>query len=288
MKRSIQPQDKLRVASINLSNNTSFYHDRVRAIIKEAELKNVDVLLLQEIVPQERDYICQIANEAGLVEHFISPSVIIRQQKDVASSTAIFSRLPLTGMNEMSLTALSGATKGAYGLVEFNGHNIFVMSVHLIRGAQNGYIRLKQSLLIEEAAARLAVDHGYSIVGGTFNDIPDGDSVRYLKGLKTSQDVKSTFWVDVTEGTPLADTPTTRYHSMLGTEAATRNNIPFPEMLPERKVDYLFTRGWVYGNVGMPMGVELFGVSQSKEGLTVSDHYGVLSDFWYPESSTIQ
>lgn len=247
-------------------------------------MQEVDVLLLQEITPGEKEYIRNLAKDAGFEESYISPSIVIRQDQQAPSSTGIFSRYPLLHPNEMNLTALAGATKGAYATVEFNGNHIFVLSVHLLRGAENGHIRLKQARLIEEIAAKLSNDSGHAIVGGTFNDIPDGDSVRYMKGRKTSKDMKSTFWVDATEGTKLEDTPTTRYHSMLGVEAAKKSGVRFPELLPERKIDYLFTRGWVYGNVGMSMDPQRFGVSQTKEGLTASDHFGVLADFWFPRA----
>lgn len=280
------PSDqKIKVASINLSNNTAFYKDRIKAVFFEAKKKTVDVLLLQEITQGEKENLRSLAAKAGFVHSYIAPSAVVRRQGSIGSSTGIFSRYPLHNADEMNLTAWSGSTKGAYASVEFNGHNIFLLSVHLLRGAENGYIRLKQATLIEETAARLS-HGGKAIVGGTFNDIPDGDSVRYLKGRKASSETKSAFWVDATEGSAIEDHPTTRYNSLLGREAADNNGILFPELIPERKVDYLFSRGWVYGTAGMPVDAELFGVSQSKEGLGVSDHYGVLADFWFPPKNT--
>lgn len=282
MTLQINSDQKLRVASLNLSNNTAFYNDRVKAVIFEANKKDVDVLLLQEIAQNEKESIKNLALQAGYEYSYVSPSVVVRQHGSVGSSTGIFSRYPMVNADEMNLTALTGATRGAYATVEFNGHYIFVLSVHLLRGAENGYIRLKQATLLEETASRQALDRGKAIVGGTFNDVPDGDSVRYLKGLKASNEIKSAFWIDATDGSDIQDTPTTRYNSLLGRESAENNDIPFPELIPERKVDYLLVRGWVYGSIGMPMNPELFGISHSKEGLGVSDHYGVLADFWFP------
>jgi endonuclease/exonuclease/phosphatase family metal-dependent hydrolase len=287
MNIQIPSDQKLRVATLNLSNNTAFYKDRVRAVILEAKKKDVEVLLLQEISQLEKENIRTLAQQAGYEFSFISPSLVVRQHGTVGSSTGIFSRYPLTNADEMNLTAMAGATKGAYSTVEFNGHSIFVLSVHLLRGAENGYIRLKQATLIEETALRLAHDRGKSIVGGTFNDLPDGDSVRYLKGRKASNETKSAFWVDATEGSDIENHSTTRYDSLLGREAAEKSGIQFPELIPERKLDYLFVRGWVYGTIGMPTDAELFGISQSKEGLGVSDHYGVLADFWFPPKNTL-
>lgn len=285
MTSQIPSDQKLRVASINLSNNTAFYRDRIKAVLFEAKKKDIQVLLLQEVAQGEKDNLRTLAAKAGFPHSYISPSIVVRQHGSVGSSTGIFSRFPLHNADEMNLTAWSGSTKGAYASVEFNGHSVFLLSVHLLRGAENGYIRLKQATLIEETASRLA-HNGKAIVGGTFNDIPDGDSVRYIKGRKASSETKSAFWVDATEGSAIEEQPTTRYNSLLGREAADTNGIQFPELIPERKVDYLFSRGWVYGTVGMPMDAELFGISQSKEGLGVSDHYGVLADFWFPPKNT--
>lgn len=287
MTLQIPSDQKLRVATINLSSNTAFYRDRVKAVIREAEKKNIDILLLQEIAQPEKSNIRQFGEDAGYNYFFVAPSIVLRQHGKVASSTAILSRLPFTSAAEMNLTAMVGATKGAYVTVDFNGNQIFLLSAHLLRGADNGFIRLKQATLIEGIAAQVVGEKGYAITGGTFNDIPDGDSVRYLKGRKSSSDTKSAFWVDATEGSDIEKTPTTRYGTMLGREAAENIGIHFPELLPERKVDYLFTRGWVYGTIGMPMDAELFGISHSKEGLTVSDHFGVVSDFWFPNKKSL-
>lgn len=285
MTPQIPSDQKLRVASINLSNNTAFYKDRIKAVMFEAKKKNIEVLLLQEIAQGEKDNLRNLAAKAGFKYSYISPSIVVRQHGSVGSSTGIFSRYPLESADEMNLTAMHGSTKGSYATVQFNGHSIFLLSVHLLRGAENGYIRLKQATLIEETAARLS-HGGKAIVGGTLNDVPDGDSVRYLKGRKASSETKSAFWVDATEGSDIEDHPTTRYNSLLGREAADNNAIQFPELIPERKVDYLLSRGWVYGTIGMPMDPELFGISQSKEGLGVSDHYGVLADFWFPPKNS--
>lgn len=283
------PQDqRLRVATLNLSSNTAFYKDRVKAVIHEASKKSVDVLLLQEIAQTEKDTIRNLTQQAGYEYFHISSAITPRQPGAVGSGTGIFSRYPLTNSDEMNLTAMAGATKGAYATVTFNGHHILLMSVHLLRGAENGYIRLKQATLIEETAVRLAHDKGRAVIGGTLNDIPDGDSVRYFKGRKASNEIKSAFWIDATEGSKIEDAPTSRYNSILGREAAENSSIQFPELIPERKVDYLLTRGWVYGTVGMPLDPELFGISHSKEGLGVSDHYGVLADFWFPERNVIE
>ena len=255
---------------------------RVEAVFREAIDSNVEVLLLQEIAHDQKENIRNLAIAAGYEHSFISPSRTIRNQGTVPSSTAIFSHYPLSHADEMTLTLASGATKAARAHVKFNGHDIFCMSVHLVRGAANGAIRLKQATLIEEAATRSAYDGGHAIVGGTFNDISDGDSVRYLKGLKTSLNVSSAFWVDSTEHTEIANTPTTRYQSTLGKEAARISGIKFPELLPNRKLDYLFSRGWVYGTIGTPLDSSLFGVSLLPEGV-LSDHFGIMSDFWFPK-----
>lgn len=282
------PQDqKLRVATLNLSSETAFYKGRVKAALFEAKKKAVDVLMLQELSQTEKDNIKHLALQAGFEYSYIAPSAVVRQQGGVGSSTGIFSRYPLENADEMNLTAMAGSTKGAYAIIEFNGHHIFFMSVHLLRGAENGYIRLKQASLIEETVERVAYDRGKAIVGGTLNDTPEGDSVRYLKGLKASNETKSAFWIDATAGSDIEHTPTTRYDSILGREAADNRGIQFPEMIPERKVDYLMVRGWVYGTVGMPMDAEQFGISHSKEGLGVSDHYGVQADFWFPQKNII-
>lgn len=54
-------------------------------------------------------------------------------------------------------------------------------------------------------------------------------------------------------------------------------------LVPERKIDYIFVQGWIYGQIGSPSNVSLFGSTLTTDGHEISDHYGVIADIWLPK-----
>lgn len=280
----ITTDSTLKVATLNLHSSSTLYVERVTAAIIEAHVNNIDVVMVQEVHETQQELLRQAFARAGYSHAFISEPVSARNNPNNGSSTAIFSRQEIHTARELNLTNLPGAQKAAVSVLHVNGYEVHIISAHLAWGAENGHLRLRQAMLIADYARRVKLNNpdALLVAGGTFNDTPDSDSVRYLEGKKSSDDSASTFWLDVTQDSEFENSPTTRYDTDLGKETAIKTGILKPEMLPARKVDYLFTHGWVYGKAGMPLRTILFGVETTPNGEPISDHYGVATEIWLP------
>lgn len=275
--------NSLKVATLNLHNSPGSYLERADAAVREAEENRVEVLLIQELRFTEWKKIVELFAIHGYTHHFFSDPLESKKAPTGGSSTAVFSSLPFKTTRQLNLTALPGAHKAAVAVLDYKGYEIHVLSTHFVWGGDGGHSRLRQAMILNEYANRYGVgSKSLIIAGGTFNDIPEADSVRYLKGLKSSDDNTSAFWVDVTENSPLHNAPTTRHDTKWGVAAAKGTGIKLPSMVPERCVDYLFVQGWVYGSAGMPFKTEKFGVHKTVNNLDISDHYGVMTNFWLP------
>lgn len=273
----------LKVATLNLHNSPVSYLERAAAAVQEAAENRVEVLLIQELLFSERKEVTELFQSHGYTHSFISDPLESKKAPTGGSSTAVFSSIPFKTTRELNLTALPGAHKAAVAVLDHEGYEIHAISAHLVWGGDNGHSRLRQAMILNEYANRYSVNSRVlMLAGGTFNDIPEADSVRYLKGLKSSDDNSSAFWVDVTENSPIYNVPTTRHDTKWGIAAAKSTGIKLPSMVPERCVDYLFVQGWVYGSAGMPFKTERFGVHKTVSNLDISDHYGVMTNLWLP------
>jgi hypothetical protein len=58
--------------------------------------------------------------------------------------------------------------------------------------------------------------------------------------------------------------------------------IEFPELLPDRRIDYVWTYGWAYGRPGCPVAMQRSFTDTTRYGYPASDHYGLTVDFWVP------
>jgi endonuclease/exonuclease/phosphatase family metal-dependent hydrolase len=281
----ITTDSTLKVATLNLHSGSTLHVERVTAAIIEAHISKVDVVLVQEVHETQRELLRLAFSRAGYSHTFISEPASARNNPNNGSSTAIFSRKEIHTARDLNLTNLPGAQKAAVSILQTNGYEIHLVSAHLAWGAEHGHLRLRQAMLIADYARRVKLNNPNALLvaGGTFNDTPDSDSVRYLEGKKSSDDSASTFWLDVTQNSEFENTPTTRYDTVLGKETAIKTGILRPEMLPARKVDYLFTHGWVYGKAGMPLRTTLFGTSTTPNGDPISDHYGIATEIWLPK-----
>jgi endonuclease/exonuclease/phosphatase family metal-dependent hydrolase len=110
----------------------------------------------------------------------------------------------------------------------------------------------------------------YAVLGGDLNSEPTAASVRWLTGLDV-QDGRSTLWVDAWRFGPGAGCTSTASNPFSARTAASVG-ITDPEQLPDRRIDYLFSRGYAFGRTGAITEAELLGDGPGK---AFGDHYGV-------------
>lgn len=168
-----------------------------------------------------------------------------------------------------------------------NDRLILVCSVHFPWGAHNESRRLEHALHIDLQMAEIMKtlpEGSISILSGDFNCTPNSESIRFLKG-ETAYKNSSTFWVDVWsetgEGQGFTFDPSMNNSNL--NETAYRNGIMIPELMPRRRLDYIFVKGWVFGKSGSPLSSRLLGRKPNSKGDFASDHFGLRAEIWNPD-----
>lgn len=92
-------------------------------------------------------------------------------------------------------------------------------------------------------------------------------------------EAKGTFFVDAYSIAGQEDEwdTTDQGNNYWGHLTAQRHGIMCPEMLPQRRIDYILSHGWVYGKRGCPVSYNRFGEPKPERGFMdpLSDHYGI-------------
>ncbi len=161
-----------------------------------------------------------------------------------------------------------------------NEVDLNLFSAHFIWGGETEVQRAKQAELIELWASEVekVKPSSVSLLAGDLNAEPDYRSIRYLSGKELSLDNShGTLWTDAWVSAGSEDNAITNSHStnVQGRATAFRSGIAYPGFLPDRRIDYIFVRGWRYGKIGSPVS---FGYMTHPEGLEISDHDGIYAD----------
>jgi endonuclease/exonuclease/phosphatase family metal-dependent hydrolase len=109
------------------------------------------------------------------------------------------------------------------------------------------------------------------LVAGDFNSPPDSDEVRALTGR---HDAGLTDFV-LFDAWEAAGPP-----GAAGVTWSRSNPWAAPLLLPDRRIDYVFTTGPRRGGAGSPVEARLAGEA-AVDGVVPSDHYGVVVDVRY-------
>lgn len=284
MSEPVEQNSSLRVISMNVLNVDELFVERFTAIVREASEKEVDVLLLQEVLFCYEEELRVILKGFGYNYAAFGEPLDRITHKNVSYGNIIASKLPFEKTLTIELTPDPQAIRGMSGKVIFNGYEVLFVSAHLYWGASNGHIRLRQARILNDFTLRAKTLNPNLLVvlGGDFNEEPDSDAVRYIQGTKVIEDTPNAFWLDATKYSELEKQPTTKPHGEWGAKTAQRVGVLDHLAIPERKLDYLFAHGWVYGNPGMPKNTAFFGTTTLDDGTELSDHFGLITDIWLP------
>lgn len=165
------------------------------------------------------------------------------------------------------------------------GRSVIAFTMH---GAWGGpYVHRRLDLLadLEINAAHLetlnVATEPIIILGGDLNAVPEEDSIRFLKGLTTWRNA-GTYWVDAWDQAGSGPGHTSTPQLRAARDVARIVGIQHASANPDRRIDYIFLRGWVYGRPGMPLDAQLCFEAVNGSGYTASDHLGVVSRIWCP------
>lgn len=263
--------DTIAFGQINILNKAESAVERYKALAETLQYNSMDFLTIQEIVLPDEFF--SIMAEAGYEYEVHGP--MLANNKGTANCVAIISKTPVQKIdfnNPWEISLVGGTT-----IVQNQSYNIF--SGHLSWGPHNGFTRLQQVSLVDAASAdqEKNIPGSVSLFGGDLNTDPESRPIRFLKGHDLGADnVSSTLWMDAHEIAGNSDNWTTSDHSVnpYGMESAISAGVIDTDFLPQRRIDYIFSRGWLYGKNGFPVD---FGYLTHPHGVILSDHNGIYS-----------
>lgn len=259
-----------RIGQLNLNNRDQL--ERLPLIAAAARHSKLDVLAVQEL----RDP--QALMEALLPYGYIySEFTEYRTVDGVPEYVGVISDHRLIRGNASVLANDDGFTCVT---VELGQQRANIISAHFAWGNHSEAERLYQAERVDALAVEMAKEfpQAVTVLAGDLNAEPDYRSVRFLSGKDLSSDGSySTLWTDAWETAGTKENEfTSRYSTNYqGRVTAFKVGIAYPGFLPDRRIDYIFTRGWNYGRVGCPVS---FGYLSHPQGSELSDHDGIYAD----------
>lgn len=281
--------EELSVVTLNALNNKFMLEERIERIAYELLDLHADVVMLQEIFFEEDgsspslQTICDIT---GLNVVAVNP-VPIPNRAGFLFGTAILSHYDVIESGVALKPDNDKPNDTCYSIVEANNSRpIIIFSTHGTWGGTYENFREQQAynvnLHAEELLTKYQDRNPIALWAGDFNAVSESSTVRYITGLGSVNN-SGTFWVDAwdysgdkTEGY------TSRTDLLHSINTANKVGITRPELIPHRRIDYLFVHGWAYGRPGCPLSTKLVMNSIDDAGYTVSDHLGIHSVLWNP------
>lgn len=289
---TVSVDEQLRVASINLMHNQVKFEERMTLLKKEINDLQPEVLCLQEVQTNANvDLLEFLKQELGYTYAHVGTDVKDKYS-NARFANAILTNKDGVSFSDLPLGVAGTGTQYASGVVasfKMNNKDVHVFSVHFAWGGDNEHLRFHQANIVSREADRLEAkgQNPVVILGGDLNCEPDCESMQYMYGKKIGTVQKGTYWVDAWKlhGTEL-NSITNDPQMPLGTLTARRVGIPFPSLIPKRRIDYILTHGWTHGRQGSPLNFHRWADAENYKTLTVSDHYGIMSDIYIPKGDT--
>jgi endonuclease/exonuclease/phosphatase family metal-dependent hydrolase len=280
--------------TLNLWNTPADLERRLDAAAAEISRRGPDVLCLQEVLtlPDGGHVATALAQRVGM-EIAIAGAFLAAGMSGIVSGLAILTRLPVRAVHELDLPG-RGSNGNAHGalvaeLVAPSGRPLVVATTHLAWGGGAEAARCAQVLTLDDFLHELpaAIAPGaITVLTGDFNCLPESDSVRFLTGLGAIGG-RSTFWTDAWAVAGHGSGSTSGPDNPWAATTAAQVGITEPSRLPQRRIDFILVRDWVYGRPGEPLVARRAFVEAHDDGagapIVASDHWGVEADLWDPE-----
>ncbi len=182
---------------------------------------------------------------------------------------AILSRWPILRTESFELPWLETDERRCLVFAEIDapiGRLPFFVT-HLNWKLHHGHVRQAQVRRIAEIMLEVAPISGFPpVVAGDFNAEPASDEIRFMRGY-TGLGGRCVYFADsfavAGDGTP-------------GTTFARRNPFALVGREPDRRIDYVFSRGPDHAGRGEPLAARVC-FDQEIDGMFPSDHFGVIA-----------
>lgn len=243
-------ETRLRLVTWNVWGRFGPWRERARAIATVLEDLNSDIVVLEEVVQDQ-------CGEVGL-DHRAFGS------EQGESGVAVVSRWPIHDQESRRLAGLNGSALRA-DIAGPRGE-IHVFAVILDWRPHRSDLRREQMRQLV-GFVRETDRNELAIICGDFNAGPDSDEIRMVTG-RTGE--AGAFWYDAWE--LAGEGP--------GITWSSTNPWAAPSLMPNRRIDYVFSAWPRPGGAGHPLRAELVG-TEPVNGVVPSDHYGVLAELRY-------
>jgi endonuclease/exonuclease/phosphatase family metal-dependent hydrolase len=267
-------QSTMRIMTWNVWGRFGPWQERAAALSRVLRDTEPDVVLLQECWIDESggDQTAVLAAELGL-HHCSGGGELLFGTWGLGNG--LLSRWPITDAHCESLPALDPSGWGGIALravIDGPRGPILAYSVgldwppHASPARQHALGHLADLIMVEQQTTKAPL-----VVAGDFNAGPDSDEIRMLVGLR--EPARPGFVLfDAWDAAP----------EDAGTGATWSRANPWagPTLLPDRRIDYIFT-GWPRrGGVGSVVTAGRAG-TLPVGGILASDHYAVYADIRY-------
>ena len=266
-----------RLGQINILNRKEGVAERYQLLREHALREELDVIALQEVI--HADLLADTLAPIGLT-HFIAATPVLDGTNPVSDGAAIASRFPLSGARELKLTGSKRPALTARASTPWRQVQLF--TAHLSWGSDAEGRRLQQAYELTLAAEEIRLEDPALpiLLAGDLNSDEDSRTSRYLRGQELDHRGGSTYWTDAYTvcGTPEVWATSDQGNNSHGVVTASNKGIVMPELLPQRRIDYILSYGWSYGKIGCALAYGRFGDPLTPDGRELSDHYGIWAD----------
>ena len=253
----------LRALTWNVWGRFGPWKEREAALVATMRAASPDVIFLQEswVDDDGADQASTLADRLGLDHH-------CRSEADDRRANAIVSRWPLGDVERHNIPSVDGGWAGVIvrAVVDGPRGELDAYCVALdwppqaSRGRQDAVRYLAELIDSHQRGARRCL-----IVAGDFNAAPTSDEIRALTGLREPP----------ISGFVLFDAWDMAGERTGGITWSRSNPWAAPALLPDRRIDYVFT-GWPRrGGAGSVLDAAIIG-TEPVDGVVPSDHYAVL------------
>jgi endonuclease/exonuclease/phosphatase family metal-dependent hydrolase len=275
----------LNFGSLNILNSPNMLHQRLEWLCDELNVEDFDVVCLQEVVDDNFagfNVVEYILENTKLEYGFAGDKTFDPHSKSYFGN-AILTKNPIVSSGAVPVD-FWGEKQIQPVTVSINieGVEVNFISHHGAWGGTTDFIRGIELEQISSYANSVKEKNPQSIVilAGDFNAIPESDSIRFLKGLRSGFNSPSAgaYWLDAwsVSGSPENYEFTSSAEIFWAKTTALLKGITNYERLPKRRIDYIFSHDWNYGKRGDVQDFKLWAVNPyGVNGETISDHFGV-------------
>jgi endonuclease/exonuclease/phosphatase family metal-dependent hydrolase len=290
---AIPADELLRIGTLNANHAPEAARERTQLVIDEQNRLGHDVLCLQEVRFGYDGASCHLDDIVRGTGLELVTALAQAEVTEGMTGNAILSSLPVLESGHLPLgTPDAKIPHASYAVLTTpSGQALIVVSAHLHWGGDQERQRLIQATTIDyrvrSLLARYEHQNPMAVLAGDLNTDPDSDTIRFLRGKGAGATHGYTYWTDAfTAGDP-AEAVTVANDNPWAIETAKLKNIRLPHLLPNRRIDYIWTYGWAYGKPGGAVSLTRTFTDTSRYGYPASDHYGLTADFWTPPLAAV-